>query len=174
MRPTSVESASSSPSISYSGLIISIRPGRIGIQLGLAVQDKLLPGLESFFEILPVKKFAGERARLVADQQVINAAARARVADQAAAQDLRAHGVDAAGRDRREFLRSGCGLRSGRANSREGLQTSAARVAPGVPRGAAPRLSGTSARLQASRPFLVYITQQWNRLQPVGFQSLQG
>ena len=50
-----------------------------------------------------MKKFAGERARLVANEQVIHAAARSRVPDEAAAQDLRAKGVDLSGRDLANF-----------------------------------------------------------------------
>src|SRR4029077_5305526 len=50
-----------------------------------------------------VKKFAGQRAGLVAHEQVIHASARSRVADQAAAEDLYAKGVDTPRRDLANF-----------------------------------------------------------------------
>ena len=134
-----------------------MRPGRIAIQLGLPVKNEPLAGLECFLEIMPVKKFAGQRARLVANEQVIHAAARSRVPDEAAAQRPAREWCRPARERSREFWRSGCGLRSGRANSREDLQTSAARAWREFPRGAVLRLSGTSARSWASRTFLVYI-----------------
>src|SRR6202521_4772081 len=72
----------------------------------------------------------------------------------------------------REFWRTGCGLRNGKANTREDLQTSAARVSRGFPRGAVLRLSGTSARSWASRTFLVYITHQWRSPAAAGLRGL--
>jgi hypothetical protein len=52
---------------------------------------------------MAVKKFAGERARLVANEQVVHAAARSRVPDEAAAQDLRANGVNVSWSDLANF-----------------------------------------------------------------------
>ena len=107
-----------------------------------------------------MKKFAGERARLVANEQVIHAAARSRIADQAAAQHLRANGVHAA---RSAFANPGkvdAVFVAKRRSSQEGLEMSEARVSREFPRAAARRLSGTSVRSWASRTFLVYITHR--------------
>ncbi len=103
MRPTSVESASSAPSNSYSGIDHLDAPGPVRIEFRFSVQDHALPGLQLGFEIIPMKKFAGERAGVVADQQVIHAAAGARIADQAAARDLRLQRVDLPGRNVANF-----------------------------------------------------------------------
>ena len=130
------------------------------IQLRLAVKHEPLPGLECFLEIVPVKKFAGERARLVAHEQVIDAAARARVADQAAAQDLRANGVDLSRRDLANFCEVDAVFVAEGQIAEQVFKRPQPALAREFPRGAAPRLSGTSARLWASRTFLVYITHQ--------------
>src|SRR5882762_8676496 len=72
-----------------------LNPARsIWIEFRFAVKDDPLPCFEFSFEIEPVKKLAGKRTGIVADEQVIHAAPRACITYQAAAQDLRLHGVD--------------------------------------------------------------------------------
>ena len=67
--------------------------GAVRVQLRFPVEDDPLPGFEFSFEIVAVKKLAGKRAGAVPDEQVIHAAAGARITHQAAARNFRLHGI---------------------------------------------------------------------------------
>src|ERR1700730_7485822 len=75
----------------------------VWIEVCFSVKDDPLPFLEFPLEIEAMKKLAGQRAGIVADEQVIHAAARACITYQAAARDLRLHGVDLSRRDLADF-----------------------------------------------------------------------
>ena len=93
----------SAPSNSNCGLIISIRPGRAGSTSALPCRTMLCPGLKAFVRDNAREKICRQRSGVVPHQQVIDAAARARISHQAAARTLRLHGVGLPGSDVADF-----------------------------------------------------------------------
>ena len=117
------------------------------VQLGLPMQNEALPGLESFLQDIAREKICRGTSR--SHLEPAGGICRRPLACTGRgcrSEPAREWCTPAPARSR-EFLKTGCGLRTGKANTREGLQMSEGRVSRGFPRGAVPRPSGTSARL---------------------------